>query len=92
MKLFSFFVAIFIVLVLSGCGSTRVVATAPQLITPPEHLLEDCYQTPFLDLKTNTEILISFQTLYLDFKECNLSKKALRDWYNEMRTPEVGVK
>lgn len=72
------------VLFLMGCGSKQVVVQPPKLLTPPSYLLEDCVQTPFTEMKTNAEVLISFQSLYLDFKECNTKKRLLRKWYADM--------
>lgn len=76
--------ALFTVAILSlitGCSTTKIVATPPQIIKPPTVLMEDCSQSPIARIKTNQDLLRAYQSLFQDFKECNQTKKALRDWY-----------
>lgn len=75
---------------LCGCSTKTVEVVKPVVIQPPHNLTEDCKMTPFTPLKTNAEILISFQTLYLDFKDCNVRMEALRKWYEEMEA-DTGI-
>ena len=72
---------------LSGCSTTRVVATPPQLITPPAILLEDCNRTPVSStgFKKTSDIVKAYSTLHFDFQECNNTKKALREWVAKMK-------
>ncbi len=67
-----------------GCATKETKVVAAKQERPPSALLDDCSSTPFTAMTTNAEILISFQTLWLDFKECNKKKKLLRDWYDLM--------
>ena len=73
-------------LALAGCATKETKVVAAKQERPPSVLLDDCEPTPFTALTTNAEILISFQTLWLDFKECNKKKKLLRDWFDLMET------
>jgi disulfide bond formation protein DsbB len=89
MKLLSYLlmvIAMLLALTLSGCGGKELKVVAAPQQRPPSTLLDDCDATPFNAMTTNAEILISFQTLWLDFKECNKKKKLLRDWYDLMET------
>lgn len=85
-KFISMLVAISLLLALGGCGGKDLRVVAAEQSRPPSALLDDCEATPFNAMTTNAEILISFQTLWLDFKECNKKKKLLRDWYDLMET------
>ena len=73
-------------LALAGCATKEIKVVAAKQERPPSALLEDCEATPFNAMTTNAEILISFQALWLDFKECNNKKKLLRDWFDLMET------
>lgn len=77
-------VALVSITLVSGCSTTKVVATPPQLIKPPSILLEECSITPLVRLETNKDLLSAYQALYLDFQECNSTKRALKEWYTKM--------
>ena len=72
-----------LVLFLFGCGGKEIALVPAPDERPPDALLADCQMTELTEMKTNAEILISLQTVYLDFKECNRKKKILRGWYDE---------
>lgn len=76
---------LFVHLFLAGCGATKIVATPPQVITPPAVLLEECEKTPITSVKTNSDLARAYRTLYLDFKQCNNQMRALKNWYQIMR-------
>lgn len=76
-----------LVLLLTGCGTkTKVIATPPELLTPPSSLLEDCKETPVGKVKTNSDLVNAMQVIKTDFNLCNNKIKALRSWYNTMET------
>lgn len=75
---------LFLLVLLFGCSNTKVITTPPQLIKPPSILLEECTQTPIVQLKTNKDLLRAYQSLYYDFQECNNTKRALKEWYDSI--------
>ena len=84
--LYTILMLITLSLALAGCATKETKVVAAKQERPPSALLDDCEPTPFTQMKTNAEILISFQTLWLDYKECNKKKKLLRDWFDMMES------
>ena len=64
------------VLALAGCA-TRAPSLAPAL--PPVDLMQDC-PAPVIDKTTNGGLARGVQALKGALKDCNLDKKALREW------------
>lgn len=64
------------VALLAGCAST-VPKLAPAL--PPVDLMQDC-PVPVTGKATNGELVRAREALVGAIKDCNLDKKALRDW------------
>ncbi len=71
---------------LSGCSQKPLVKTEAYKLEPPSALLQPCHETAAPDGQiTNRQLLEYAVSLRFDLRECQESKRLLREWVQDAK-------